>query len=113
MIKLRDLLKEVKIGDTYVSMDNKHIELVVKPFIKGKWNTVDFTITQQRYGSRGVPGFVNAVGTSPEKLLGMHGKRKKLNAKQRQVIRDILQDPESIDMLKRGGLDAKKVFKMI
>ena len=113
MIKLKDLLREVNIGDTYVSMDGKHIELIVKPFMKGKWNTGDFTITQQRYGSRGVPGFVNAVGTSPEKLLGMYGKRKKLNAKHRQAIRDILQDPESVDMLKKDGLDAKKVFKMI
>ena len=43
----------------------------------------------------------------------MYGKRKKLNAKQRQAIRDILQDPESVDMLKKDGLDAKKVFKMI
>ena len=40
-------------------------------------------------------------------------KRKKLNAKQRQAIRDILQDPESVDMLKKDGLTIQGAKKNI
>jgi hypothetical protein len=36
MIKLKDLLREVNIGDTYISSDGKYIDLVFDTFMKGK-----------------------------------------------------------------------------
>ena len=37
MIKLKTLLREVNIGDAYISSDGKYIELVFDKFMKNKW----------------------------------------------------------------------------
>ena len=49
MIKLKDLLREVNIGDTYISSDRKYIELVFDKFMKGKWRTIGFDLGPRHF----------------------------------------------------------------
>ena len=105
MIKLKDLLREVNIGDTYISSDGKYIELVFDKFMKNKWNTIGFDL--------GPRHFVRDIGTSPEHLLGMYGKLKKLSSSQKNAIKKVLKNPEDIDMVKKDGQNVNKVLKVL
>ena len=105
MIKLKNLLWEVNIGDAYISSDRKYIELVFDKFMKGKWRTIGFDL--------GPRSFVRDIGTSPEHLLGMYGKLKKLSSSQKNAIKKILKNPEDIDMIKRDGQNVNKVLKAL
>ena len=81
MLKLMDLLREVKVGDAYISSDGKYIELVFDTFMKGKWRTIGFDLGSMRH-------FVKDIGTSPEHTLGMDGKLKSyLHHKKMQLKR--------------------------
>ena len=105
MIKLKNLLWEVNIGDTYISSDRKYIELVFDKFMKGKWRTIGFDL--------GPRSFVRDIGTSPEHLLGTYGKLKKLSSSQKNAIKKILKNPEDIDMVKRDGQNVRKVLRAL
>jgi len=105
MIKLKDLLREVKVGDTYISSDGKYIELVFDKFMKGKWSTIGFDL--------GPRHFVKDIGVSPEHLLGMYGKLKKLSSSQKNAIKKILKNPEDVDMVKRSGQNINRILRII
>ena len=105
MIKLKDLLKEVSVGDAYISSDGEHIELVFDKFMSGKWRTIDFDL--------GPRPMVSGIGTSPEHLLGMYGKLKKLSSSQKNSIKKMLKQPENIDMVKRDGQNVNKVLRAV
>ena len=105
MLKLMDLLREVKVGDAYISSDGKYIELVFDTFMKGKWRTIGFDL--------GPRSFVRDIGTSPEHLLGTYGKLKKLSSSQKNAIKKMLKNPEDIDMIKRDGQNVNKVLKAL
>ena len=81
------------------------IELVFDKFMKGKWRTIGFDL--------GPRHFVKDIGTSPEHLLGMYGKLKKLSSSQKNAIKKILKNPEDIDMIKRDGQNVNKVLKVL
>ena len=105
MIKLKNLLKEVSVGDAYISSDGEHIELVFDKFMSGKWRTIDFDL--------GPRPMVSGIGTSPEHLLGMYGKLKKLSSSQKNAIKKMLKNPEDIHMIKRDGQNVNKVLKAL
>ena len=105
MIKLKDLLREVNIGDTYISSDGEHIELVFDKFMSGKWRTIDFDL--------GPRPMVSGIGTSPEHLLGMYGKLKKLSSSQKNSIKKMLKEPVNIGMVKRDGQNVNKVLRAV
>ena len=105
MIKLKDLLREVNIGDTYISSDGEHIELVFDKFMRGKWRTIDFDL--------GPRPMVSGIGTSPEHLLGMYGKLKKLSSSQKNSIKKMLKEPVNIGMVKRDGQNVNKVLRAV
>ena len=100
MLKLMDLLREVKVGDAYISSDGEYIELVFDKFMKGKWRTIGFDL--------GPKHFVRDIGTSPEHTLGMYGKLKKLSSSQKNAIKKMLKNPEDIHMIKRDGQNVNK-----
>ena len=52
MIKLKNLLKEVSVGDAYISSDGEHIELVFDKFMSGKYlvTAIQHVITQGKHG---------------------------------------------------------------
>jgi hypothetical protein len=106
MLKLMDLLREVKVGDAYISSDGKYIELVFDTFMKGKWRTIGFDLGPMGH-------FVRDIGTSPEHTLGMDGKLKKLSSSQKNAIKKMLKNPEDIDMIKRDGQNVNKVLKAL
>ena len=127
MIKLKDLIKdlelgkvytdkdmppfqtesinEVNVGNTYISSDGEHIELVFDKFMSGKWRTIDFDL--------GPRPMVSGIGTSPEHTLGMYGKLKKLSSSQKNAIKKMLKNPEDIHMIKRDGQNVNKVLKAL
>ena len=105
MLRLMDLLREVKVGDAYISSDGEHIELVFDKFMSGKWRTIDFDL--------GPRPMVSGIGTSPEHTLGMYGKLKKLSSSQKNVIKKMLKNPEDVDMIKRDGQNVNKVLKAL
>jgi len=105
MLKLMDLLREVKVGDAYISSDGEYIELVFDKFMKGKWRTIGFDL--------GPKHFVRDIGTSPEHTLGMYGKLKKLSSSQKNAIKKMLKNPEDIHMIKRDGQNVNKVLKAL
>ena len=105
MLKLMDLLREVKVGDAYISSDGEYIELVFDKFMSGKWRTIDFDL--------GPRPMVSGIGTSPEHTLGMYGKLKKLSSSQKNVIKKMLKNPEDVDMIKRDGQNVNKVLKAL
>ena len=105
MLKLMDLLREVKVGDAYISSDGEYIELVFDKFMKGKWRTIGFDL--------GPKHFVRDIGTSPEHTLGMYGKLKKLSSSQKNSIKKMLKQPENIDMVKRDGQNVNKILRAV
>ena len=105
MIKLKNLLKVVSVGDAYISSDGEHIELVFDKFMSGKWRTIDFDL--------GPRPMVSGIGTSPEHLLGMYGKLKKLSSSQKNLIKKMLKEPVNIDMVKRDGQNVNKVLRAV
>ena len=98
-------INEVNVGNTYISSDGEHIELVFDKFMSGKWRTIDFNL--------GPRPMVSGIGTSPEHLLGMYGKLKKLSSSQKNLIKKMLKEPVNIDMVKRDGQNVNKVLKAV
>ena len=103
MIKLKDLLTEVKPGDVYKDSGGD-ILLIVKPFIRNKWRFVNFNLQR---------GMVTGHGTTPgrffedEKIL-------KLSSSHKNTIKKILKNPEDIDYLEKDGtIKVRDVLRVI
>ena len=92
MIKLKDLLTEVKPGDVYKDSGGD-ILLIVKPFIRNKWRFVNFNLQNR---------MVTGHGTTPEKFFEDE-KILKLSSSHKNTIKKILKNPEDIDYLEKDG----------
>ena len=103
MIKLKDLLTEVKPGDVYKDSGGD-ILLIVKPFIRNKWRFVNFNLQNR---------MVTGHGTTPEKFFEDE-KILKLSSSHKNTIKKILKNPEDIDYLEKDGtLKVKDVLKAL
>ena len=92
MIKLKDLLTEVKPGDVYKDSGGD-ILLIVKPFIRNKWRFVNFNLQNR---------MVSGHGTTPEHFYD-NTKPLKLSSSHKNTIKKILLNPEDIDYLEKDG----------
>jgi|TARA_B100001964_G_scaffold134917_1_gene148943 hypothetical protein len=87
MIKLKDLIKEVKVGSARIGLGGrgKEIEIVVDKAMAGKWKLVYFNMAKK---------YVSGVGVSPERLIDQ--KPIKLSSSEKNIIKKIIKNPEDI-----------------
>ena len=104
MIKLKDLITEVKPGDVYKNRDGS-IELVVQQLRPGKWNTIDFDLKPMIGNPR-----VVAIGMSPEKLMK---KQIKLSSSEKTLVKKILKNPEDRYYIKQDGLNPDVALRLV
>jgi uncharacterized transporter YbjL len=95
MIKLKDLITEVKPGDAYPSI-GKEIDVVVDKFMGNKWKFVSFNMVRK---------YVSGVGVSPENILGK--KTIKLSSSQKNIMKKILKNPQDIDYIENDAANIK------
>ena len=95
MIKLKDLITEVKPGDAYPSI-GKEIDVVVDKFMGNKWKFVSFDMAGKR---------ISGVGTSPENILGK--KTIKLSSSQKNIMKKILKNPQDVDYVENDAANIK------
>ena len=76
MIKLKDLITEVKPGDAYPSI-GKEIDVVVDKFMGNKWKFVSFNMVRK---------YVSGVGVTPERLVD--NKPIKLSSSEKNIIKN-------------------------
>ena len=104
MIKLKDLITEVKPGDVYKNRDGS-IELVVQQLRPGKWKTIDFDLKPMTGNPRMV-----AVGMSLEKLMT---KPIKMSSSQKSLVKKILKNPEDRHYIKKDGLNPDVALRLV
>ena len=104
MIKLKDLITEVKPGDVYQNRDGS-IELVIQQFGPGKWKTIDFDLKPMIGNPR-----VVAIGMSPEKLMK---KQIKLSSSEKTLVKKILKNPEDRYYIKQDGLNPDVALRLV
>jgi len=95
MIKLKDLITEVKPGDAFPSI-GKEIDIVVDKFMGNKWKIVSFNMARKN---------ISGVGTSPAYIFG--DKPLKLSSSQKNIMKRILKNPEDIDYIENDSTNIK------
>ena len=90
MIKLKDLINEVKIGSARVGQGgrSKEVELIIDKFMAGKWKFVSFNMVRK---------YVSGVGVTPERLVD--NKPIKLTSSEKNIIKKIIKNPQDIAYL--------------
>jgi hypothetical protein len=104
MIKLKDLITEVKPGDVYQNRDGS-IELVIQQFGPGKWKTIDFDLKPMIGNPRMV-----ATGMSLEKMMT---RPKKLSSSEKNLVKKILKNPEDRHYIKKDGLNPDVALRLV
>jgi len=104
VIKLRDLLTEVKPGDAFPSVGS-NIDIIVDKFMGGKWKFVTFNLSR---------GYVSGVGVTPDRLIN-YDEKIKLSSSQKSKIKKILKNPEDIDYIEddHTNIKVKDVLRII
>jgi hypothetical protein len=89
MIKLKDLIREVKVGSARVGLGGrgKEVELAVGKAM-GKWKIVYFNMASK---------YVSGVGYSPERLFDQ--KPIKLTPSEKTTIKKIIKNPQDISYM--------------
>ena len=100
MIKLKDLITEVKPGDVFQDVYKKGVEIAIEKFM-GKWKTVSINVQRMT---------AYEVGTSPEQMLKKQ-KLTKLSSSDKMKIKKIVKDPQEADYINQD--DSNMVKKLL
>ena len=102
MIKLKDLITEVKPGDAYPSI-GKEIDVVVDKFMGNKWKFVSFNMVRK---------YVSGVGHSPDRMIN-YDDIFKLSSSEKRTIQKIIKNPEDIAYMDDGNVKPKEVLRAL
>ena len=102
MIKLKDLITEVKPGDAYPSI-GKEIDVVVDKFMGNKWKFVSFNMVRK---------YVSGVGYSPDRLMN-YDDIFKLSSSEKNTIKKIIKNPEDIAYMDDENVKPSDVIRAI
>jgi hypothetical protein len=104
MIKLKDLITEVKPGDVFQDVYKKGgVEIAIEKFM-GKWRTVSINVQRMT---------AYEVGTSPEQMLKKQ-KLTKLSSSDKMKIKKIVKNPQEVDYINQDDSNmVKKLLRVI
>ena len=100
MIKLKELLTEVKPGDVFQDVYKKGVEIAIEKFM-GKWRTVSINVQRMT---------AYEVGSSTEQMLKKQ-KSMKLSSSDKMKIKKIVKDPQEEDFINQD--DSNMVKKLL
>ena len=103
MIKLKDLITEVKPGDVFQDVYKKGVEIAIEKFM-GKWKTDSINVQRMT---------AYEVGTSPEQMLKKQ-KLTKLSSSDKMKIKKIVKQPVESHFINQDDPNmVKKLMRVV
>ena len=104
MIKLKELMSEVKVGSARVGLGGrgKEVELVVDRASGGKWKTVYFNMRRE---------YVSGVGFATG--MSLDEKPITLTSREKNIIKKIIKNPEDIAYMSDENVKPNDVLRAL